>query len=74
MSDKQMSATMLGAIIGGLTAALCLLKVTGLLSMSWVWALSPLWIVAGLYLLIGLCVIVVFGVLFIVAISKVSGK
>lgn len=61
-----MTATTSGGGIGFaglLTIAFIVLKLTGVISWSWVWVLSPLWI--GFALLLAIIVIILLAAIFV---------
>ena len=66
MSQKAKRSSM--GFISLLTLILIVLKLTGLVSWSWLWVLSPIWI-SGLFIVIAFATILITG-----RIKKVNGK
>ena len=61
VSSSSSSSGCIG-FLGALTIAFVVLKLTGVISWSWLWVLSPLWIGAALALVI---LVTVFGAVLI---------
>ena len=58
MSEKAKRSSM--GVISILTLILIVLKLTGLVSWSWLWVLSPIWI-SGLFIVIAFATILITG-------------